>query len=105
MGERSVRVDIRSDVLRRVLVGRMGEFPGLSADDCSAPDVVLSTTADCTPDDCAKLVESGAEVVILAIVPSREQRLAYESTGTRYVPMSGNSAELSELFSTLQPAG
>jgi riboflavin biosynthesis pyrimidine reductase len=105
MKKRSVCVDIRSDVLRSVLVDRMKEFPGL-ATGCSEPlDVVLSTTADCTAKECATLTKGGAEVVIFATVPNDEQRREYEDSGARYVPMSGSSAELVALLDALQIAG
>lgn len=105
MKKRSVRVDIRSKVLRSVLIDQLKDFPGL-ATGCPEPvDIVLSTTADCTAEECAKLTKSGAEVVIFAIVPNEDQRRAYELAGARYVPMSGTSADLGALLDTLQVAG
>ena len=102
MKKRSVCVDIHSEVLRGVLIDQLKNFPGLAAGCAEPADIILSTTADCSAEECAKLTQSGAEVVIFATIPSDEQRRAYEQAGARYVPMSGSSAELAVMLDTRQ---
>ncbi len=105
MKKRSVCVDIRSEVLRSVLIDQLEGFPGLTTGCSEQSDIVLSTTADCSAEACAKLAKAGAEVLIFATIPNEDQRRAYELAGARYVPMSGNSAELVALLDALQMAG
>jgi hypothetical protein len=102
MKARLVRVDIRSEVLRGVLVEQMRAFPGLDLSSDDRVDIVLSTTADVKPADCAKLTADGTDVVILATVPNGEQGEGYEAAGARYVPMSGHQKELLTLLDSLQ---
>ena len=91
-------------MLSRVLVLRLNDVSGLVASKSEPSDLVLSTTADLTPQDCAELVAAGSDVLILAIVPNEVQRRDYEAAGARYVPMTLNAAEFVALLDALQTA-
>lgn len=85
--------------LARWLRGRMGAHPLLphptAIAGLSGPALLLATERDCDERLCARLVASAVTVVVLASVPSDQQRRAYEAAGaSAYVPMSADTSNL-----------
>jgi hypothetical protein len=89
----------------RLLVGHRGlastlerSLEGLVSADGSPPgdgDVVVSTTADISPDICRCLVKQGVRVIVIAIRHDPAHRLAYEDAGTyRYLEMFADAHAL-----------
>lgn len=85
--------------LARWLRGRIGANPLLphptAIAGLSGPALLLATERDCDERLCARLVASAVTVVVLASVPSDQQRRAYEAAGaSAYVPMSADTSHL-----------
>lgn len=54
-----------------------------------APGIVVTTTSECSPDECAGLTHSGVDVIVLAALPSSFQEESYRNAGaSHYLPMN-----------------
>lgn len=52
-------------------------------------EIVVTTTTECSPDECAGLAQSGVAVVVLAALPSHFQERSYRDAGAAdYLAMS-----------------
>jgi hypothetical protein len=61
--------------------------------------ILVTSTTQCSPAECAGIAEAGVRVIILAAVPSDFQRGLYESAGAAaYLPMA---LDLDPLFAAI----
>ena len=95
--------------LARWLRGRIGANPLLPHPTVVAglngPALLLATERDCDERLCARLVASAVTVVVLASVPSEQQKKAYEAAGaSAYVPMSADTSNLEATIRALVAA-
>lgn len=44
-------------------------------------EIVVTTTTECSPDECAGLTQSGVAVIVLAALPSNFQERSYREAG------------------------
>ncbi len=95
MPHRTVRVETNDRLLRRALVAQLRHEPHFllleAGDQRDGSDIVLSTTTDLTIERCQELAASGARVVVLAALPSSDERAKYEQAGaSAYIPMTAD---------------
>lgn len=68
-----------------------------------APGVLVTSTTQCSPAECAGISETGHQVIVLAAVPSAFQKQLYESAGAvAYLPMSLDLAPLIEAIGEVE---
>jgi len=73
-----------------------------SADQSHDGAVLVATTSECSPDECAGLGLAGRQVVILAALPSEFQRRMYLDAGASgYLPMAIDTRPLIEAIRQL----
>lgn len=109
----TIRVITADPALRNALVGqieRSGRFslttlgePAL--DGAGLDDVVVTTPADCSAEECLEMVQKGTRVIILTPVPRERERQLYMSSGAgAYLPMLIDGGELMDaLDAALHP--
>jgi DNA-binding NarL/FixJ family response regulator len=99
----SIRVITADAALRNALVSqieRSGRFALTTVgetvlDGAGHDDVVVTTPADCPAEECLKMVQRGARVIILTPVPRERERQLYTSSGaSAYLPMLIDGEEL-----------
>ena len=73
-----------------------------SITETTPPAVVVTTTSECSADECAGLTQSGVDVVVLAALPSSFQETTYREAGAaHYLPMSLDIAPLALALAVL----
>jgi DNA-binding NarL/FixJ family response regulator len=61
--------------------------------------VLLAASSQCSPAECEELTRSGRKVIVLAALPSDEQRSAYLAAGAAgYLPMAVDTRPLLDLI-------
>ena len=110
----AIRVITADPALRTALVGhieRSGRFTLTTVgepvlDGAGFGDVVVTTPADCSAEECLVMVQRGARVIVLTPVPRERERQLYTSSGaSAYLPMRVDGAELMDtLDAVLNPA-
>ncbi len=106
--QRPIRVHTGDHSLAHQLSSRLGSVLGravtvlCSLRDTLAPSILVTTTSQCSADECAGLAESGVSVVILAALPSSFQEQSYLSAGAaHYLPMNLDIEPLADALSAL----
>lgn len=65
-------------------------------------EIVVTTTTECSPDECAGLTQSGVAVVVLAALPSNYQERSYREAGAAdYLAMSLDMGPLAGALQSL----
>jgi len=89
--------------LREALVARIARAPGFyvaqqpdSFTGLAPGDLVLTTTTDCSLQQCAEQTRGGVKVVLLAPVLREAERASYALAGGRYIPMLVDTRQLFE---------
>lgn len=68
-----------------------------------APGLLVTSTTQCSPAECAGIAEVGHQVIVLAAVPSAFQKQVYENAGaSAYLPMSLDLEPLTEAISQVE---
>lgn len=110
----TIRVITADPALRNALVGqieRSGRFALATRgepilDGAGLDDIVITTPADCTAEECLAMVERGARVIILTPVPRERERQLYTGSGaSAYLPMVIDGGQLMDAVdAALHPA-
>lgn len=113
MNPQTIRVITADPALRNALVSqieRSGRFALTTLgepvlDGAGLHDVVVTTPADCSADECMEMIQRGARVIILTPVPRERERQLYTSSGaSAYLPMLIDGGELMDaLDAALHP--
>lgn len=84
-----LRVMASDPGVRKVLLTRIAEWPGLAAaEGGEANTVIIATPRECSPEACRQLTKSGNCVVILTPIWREYERANYHAAGASdYVPM------------------
>lgn len=95
MPNRTVRLETNDRLLRRALAAQLRheqDFRLLDTDDhADGSDIVVSTTTDLPIERCRELAAAGARVVVLAAIPTSDERARYEQAGaSAYIPMTAD---------------
>lgn len=98
-----VQVVVGDASLRGALAARIARAPGFSVtaqsddfDGIAPGELVLTTPADCSTQQCAELVKNAIHVVLLAPMPRETERVGYAFAGGRYIAMLLDTEELFE---------
>ncbi len=91
--------------MREALVARIMRAPGFyvaqqqaSLTGLAPGDLVLTTTTDCSLQQCAEQTRGGVKVVLLAPVLREAERASYALAGGRYIPMLVDTRQLFEVL-------
>lgn len=86
-----VSIRVGDPYLRRALgLATRDLGSSLGSADGGHPGLILTTAADCSPDECRALAAEGAHVLVLVQFPHESARAAYAEAGAAgYVAMGG----------------